>query len=188
MKADACPETRPASFDADLLKYQPTIARFCSIMCGRDREKTAELIQETNLACLRLWTSYRPEAASLGTWAVWMVRDQAKRMRGRERRERAAFDKNVEITSTRQDGDTGAFIDPSAPPPQEDALALQQVLAKISDVKNFDDFLAYCEGHTLEEIGMRYATEAKPNGITRQRAQQRVAIARAKVEERLGPA
>ncbi len=150
--------TRPSSFDAALLKYQPGLARLASRLRPEDPES---LLQDLNVFALSRHTNFRgdPTQPKSGFWN-WLqlnMRSMAQSQR------RCPVPPKGETTTQ---------------PIQEDYTELSRTLARLTG-RSGEVLTRRAMGETLEEV-------SNDLGVSRERVRQIESEARAKLLKQVG--
>lgn len=176
------PGTRPASFDAALTEAIPKLRRFARRLTARDGrddpDMAEELLNDTVLYALRVLKNYRPADASIGTWANWLMRSEAKRGRMRRCREEGLVDRRARIVDTPPDEtEGGSYVMPVAAGSADETAYLRQIVGGLAEVKQAETLVLWMHGHELLEI-------ADIQGLnSRQAAHNRLKAARRELAE-----
>lgn len=150
--------TRPSSFDAALLKYQPGLARLASRLRPEDPES---LLQDLNVFALSRHTNFRgdPSQPKSGFWN-WLQLNMRSMAQSQRRR---SVPPKGEITTQ---------------PIQEDYAELSRTLARLTG-RSGAVLTRRAMGETLEEVG-------NVLGVSRERVRQIENAARAKLLKQVG--
>jgi len=116
--------TRPASFDALLVRYLPGLKLAAARMTRLDTLYREDLLNDTVARCLLNWEKYRTDAGFYG-WAIFIMRECA-----RERRKNSA--KHAAASASL---DTVHEWQVAVPPTQEHAVDIAKVMAHVDTMK-----------------------------------------------------
>ncbi len=157
---------RPADFDARLMAYYPGMRK----LAGRyvPRPYREDLVTDTIMYCLAHWQSYRPEGG-FWTWITWCMRgivsNQAQAARSR---------RGLVLVP---EGD--AYETAATPAPQDDYVALSDVLGQITGTRSGNVLLRRAMGDQMKDI-------ANDLGVTKARVDQIEKKERARLRKAVG--
>jgi RNA polymerase sigma factor (sigma-70 family) len=147
-------DNRPASFDAEVLAFRPGLYAYALRKYG---DRAEDLVQDTLVAALARWRSYRPGKSVL-PWLKFMMSHV---------RYKQDCARRVQVVHTDADAPVAAS--------QEHAASINMALSRTPPrVRSM--LLMEAAGHTLAEVG-------EAHGVTRQRVLQVIKEERAALRQ-----
>jgi len=128
---------RPASFDADILKYLPGLRNLAYRLGWREDDRD-ELVNDTIVDALNRWKTYKEE------YGLWSFLQFAMRSLSKVRRARA--NRNVSVIEFREE--YSAAVAPS----QLDYAELSETLRRLSGTRDSEALMRISMGEELGEV------------------------------------